>query len=183
MQPYLVSVGKVHPGWGTLGPQLSEDMLEYNFRGGAHEIMLALQRPREEEVRAIRNHPVRFALVEKGNLILLLHKFGRLPWGESGFSIHRVPPADRQLPRLTEEEEHALLTVTLIDRANGRVVALRALTFSAHFTRVLHEAIHRQHALPYDRYSYEAAVRGLHDAYPRTEDLLPEAIARCEGGS
>lgn len=183
MDGTLLTVGQVHPAWDSLAPHATADLLEYNYRGGSHELLLVLDRPNAQEVRSIQKEPARFALVVKGNAILLLFQFGELPWGECGYTIHRVPEAERTLPDLGEEGIHALLTVTLVDRATGRIAALRALTFSVEFTNALHQAIVRQAAMPYNRDTYNAAVWGVQAAHPRIEDLLPEAVVTCEGGS
>lgn len=158
---------------------------EYNFRSNFHHLFIVFESPSVTEVAAVNQLPAEFALVEQGPILLFLFRFaGGINWSECPYTIHVVPEEDRTLPPVDlGEDDRALLHLYLVDARSGILKAMRAMTFSPEFTRVLHEAIHRQYNTPWiGAEAYDRTLNELRLSYPRVEDLLPLAVARCRGG-
>lgn len=146
----------------------------YQYRGGSHELVLFLPRPTSREVRAVRQGLASFAFYADQNLLVLLYAFGDgLPWSDAPFSWHLLPEAERVLPPETRGEERALLSVVLVDAETGIIRALRVVTLSPTFTRLLHDAIREQAARPWPGDAlYDAQLAALYQRYPSTTALL-----------
>jgi hypothetical protein len=69
----------------------------------------------------------------------------------------------------------------LVDTSSGLVAALRVLTFSAEFTRSLHEAILLQTQNPWDPAEHDQVIRKVYSRFS-TEDLVHRAEIFCKGG-
>jgi hypothetical protein len=159
--------------------------VQYNFRDGAHELLLWLGSPSPAEVADIRQGEAEFALVVEPPVIVLLYRFGRsIRWSDAPYSWHRVPAGQRTLPEpLPEGEEgRALLQIVLVDAATGIVRALRAVTLAPAFTAALHLAIREQARQPWDSNAYDRALQRLYARYPTSEAMLAQAAARTTGG-
>ena len=175
-----LSVGSLYHPARTSWPECSQ----YNYRAGAHELLLFLHRPSEDEVAAIRTGESEFALYVSGLVILLLYRFGSaIQWSDAPYSWHLVPTDEQDLPSADlEGGKRALLNVILIDASNGKVQGIRALTVSSAFTRKVHSAIREQAEGPWDPTGYQ---RELDQLYARhtSEQLVQLAMARSKGGA
>jgi hypothetical protein len=170
-QPYLPDGQKMPEG------------IQYNYRGGGHELLMVLKQPSNREIAAIEKGSAEFALYADAMQIIFFYRFGEaLPWSDAPFTIHRVPEEERIIPaRIDGPEPHALLTVILVQQETGTVLALRATTFSPAFTVVLHTAIRTQAETPYDAATYNRQST-LYQRYSTTNALLRLATSRTTGG-
>lgn len=152
----------------------------YNWRSGAHELLLLFHRPTPAEVLAVRRGRADFGLVVSGDLLLLLYRFDpAVLWSDAPYSIHLLEPAERVIPDTTGlTEPHALLTVHLIDAGTGILRANRVVSLSPAFTAALHLAIREQaeRAWP-GAAEYDAQLADLYRRHPTTSDLLKVARA------
>lgn len=158
---------------------------QYNFRGGAHELLLLFPSPSHREIDAVRRRTAEFALVLHRDVIFLLYRFADgVPWSDAAYSFHLVKEAEREMPQAPSisTDFRALLTIILVDSATNLVCAIRALSFSPEFTRHLHEAIafQAQHPIPAD---YDRQIREAYTLWPSTEKMLAAASVRCMGGA
>ena len=160
------------------------EAVQYNWRGGQHELLMWLASPSRAEISDIRQGQAEFALVVEPPLIVLLYRFGRaIPWSDAPYSWHLVPEAEQTLPDTTDAiEPHALLQVILVDASTGLVQGLRAVSFSPAFTAALHSAIAEQAGQPWDAGAYNAALASLYGRYPSSTELLGQARSRTRGG-
>lgn len=156
----------------------------YNYRAGAHELLVFLARPTAPEIRAIGRGASRFALAVTGQAIALCFAFDGdgLPWSYAPYSWHLVPEAERQLPSAVDDmrpRERAVCRVILVDAATGILRALRLVSFSPAFTRALHAAIVAQSTTPWDEAAYDREL----DDLGSMDELLAAAVATCSGGA
>jgi hypothetical protein len=162
---------------------------DYNFRAGGHELRIFLARATSREVKAIESGRVEFGLMVELPEIFVISRFhgpdGRVVASfDCSYQWHRVDPDERSDPPAWEEvnpQLRALAAIVLIESTNGLILALRAVTYSAEFTRAFHRAIADQAALPYDQASHEAAVADIVRRL-NTEQLWERCAIRCEGG-
>lgn len=157
--------------------------VDYNFRSGQHELRIFMRSPYPGEVKAIKEGRAHFALAVKGDVIYFMYKFGALPWGDCGFTIHLVPEDERIIPEAPQPNEHAVLTTILTDAENSIVRAMRLLTFSLEFTQRFHAEIAAQAARPpITREQIEAQAMEVYRVYPTSEHLTHAAVVSCRGG-
>lgn len=167
---------------------------QYNYRQGAHELVLFFAAPTAAEVAAVRTGPLDVALHVDGPVIDLLYRFrppdtpstwsgvggpSAIPWSDAPFTIHLVPANERTLPSATgTSEPHALVQIVLVDAASGIVHALRVASWSPAFTTAIHLAIAAQYAAPFDAQAYDRTLAAL-QARMSARDLAYRANARC----
>lgn len=171
----LYTVGKPYPG-GLLPPSNN-----YNYRQGQHELIVSMPDLADSEISDFRSGEARFALTVLDSVIFLSYKFGDQPWSDAPFNWHLVPTEMRSEPPVTTGDTRAILFIILIDAKNGIVQALREITFSPRFTRLLHANIVEQIKSPVSREQHYADVD---DAYQRytSDELVNLAIDKCKGG-
>ncbi len=161
-----------------------EENAEYNCRSGVHEIRLFLRHPKPIEVQQVKQGEASFALVVQEPVILLVWKFGSLPYSDGSYAWARVPEGERTLPKAPEEmtpQERQTVTTFLINADNGILLAIRQTSFSPSFTQALHQAIREQAANPFDQVVFDRKLRMLYSQHD-SRGLLHLAIARCKGG-
>lgn len=155
---------------------------EYNWRANIHEIRMFFSQPLPSEVQAVKNGEATFGLVIKEDVILLVFKFGSLPFSDAPYTIHRVPEQERTLPPLlTRPTERHLVTIFLVNADTGILLAIRQVSFSHDFTEALHQAIREQADRPFDQVKFDRQLRSLYSQY-QSKDLMKLAIAKCKGG-
>lgn len=154
---------------------------EYNFRSGVHRLIIALRRPRADEVEAVRVGAAKFAFAVIGPVLVFQFRFGTaLPWSDALYTWHKLPAGERVEPAALSGEQRVPLEVFLVDAATGVVRAIRVVTLSPTFSRRLHEAIRQQAAAPFPANYDELAQRVL-DTYT-SKQLRDRALASCAGG-
>lgn len=162
------------------------DQAQYNWRQGAHELVLFLARPNMQECQDVARGRAEFGLFTEADLIVFLYRFGKQDWSEALYSYHLVSADQQSLSDPGDEggEQRALLTVILVDRDSGRIAtSLRALTLSPDFTQALHGAIREQANRPWPPTpGYDAQIQDLYRRYPSVSMLVRDAKARCVGG-
>ena len=152
----------------------------YNFDASGHWLHYLFIHPSKIEISSIQQGAVRFGLYVHGPVIFLLHQLGDLFWNDAPYSWWRVPAEHRRLPEVSGGV-HALVKTVLVDTSSGLVAALRVLTFSAEFTRRLHEAILLQTQSPWDPAQHDQVIREVYSRFS-TEDLVHRAEILCKGG-
>lgn len=152
----------------------------YNYDRSGHWLHYLFNNPREEERTSIQSGDAQFGLYVHGPVLFLLHQFGDMPWNDASYCWWRVAVEDRAVPEISDSL-HALLKVVMVDTANGSVVALRALTFSAEFTRRLHEAIRYQAAHQWNAIHQERLVSLVYSKFT-INDLVWRSEVFCKGG-
>ncbi len=134
------------------------------------------------EVQSVKTGEAQFGLVVKDDVILLVFKFGAIPWSDASYTWHRVPENERTLP--SEDlgaEERAQVTTFMVNADTGILLAIRQTSFSHDFTVKLHQAIREQSAKTFDQVLFDRQLRKLYSQY-QSKDLLKLAVARCKGG-
>lgn len=164
-----------------------QDSWQYNYRGGEHELVVFIRRPGTAEMSAFKSGQAQFALAalppEAPDVIALAVRFGGMPWSDALYSWHLVPEDQRRIPETDLPEQRILLSVVVVDCADGIVLALRGMTLSPEFTRALHAAIRDQSARPWPgEREYGRQIQALYARYPTSEALARAAAVRCNGG-
>lgn len=180
-EPVKLEVGKLYSDRRTTW----EERADFNWRNGAFELRIFMDRPTREEVWAIRKGRSEFALYQDGPALFLLYRFHPgVPWSDASYTVHLVPVEDRsRMPEVGSAQERWLLTVILVDARTGIIQALRQVTFPLELSHALTEAIREQERTPWDEAAYDAAIRSVYDRYPTTEALLRASGYQGIGGS
>jgi hypothetical protein len=179
----LLQVGKPYDPARRSWPEGAD----YNFRHGAHELRLFLGRATPSEAKAVRAGPVEFGFFAEPEGLFLITRFGSQMSFDCSYHWQRMAEVtgDRTLPPPSEEtspELRAILTIILIEASDGVVRAVRVVSFSPEFTRLLHKAITDQVGTPYDRAAHDRWADGM-TASLNTEQLWTRCTMRCQGGA
>jgi hypothetical protein len=159
---------------------------QYNVREGLHELLLPLNDLSQEEITGVRTGDSEFALAVHGDIISLLFRFGQaIPWSDAPFSWHLVPQDQRTLPAPEMSlETKAIVNIALIESSTGILKALRAVTLSTEFTRLLHHVIYEQANNPWPGgEAYDRQLANVYKRYPTSEALLETAIVKTRWGA
>ena len=161
------------------------EAIQYQYRGGHHELVLFLASPSPKEIASVRQGAAEFGVFVSGDVIFLLYRFAdAISWSDAPFSIHLVPAAERELPTVAlTGEQRAILEVTLVESNTGIIEGLRAVSLSNEFTLAIHEAILAQAASPWDRQSYNEQLNAIYARYPDSKSMLAAAAATTKGGA
>jgi hypothetical protein len=178
---HILTVGKPYMEGQTHWPEA----VEYNYRGGSHELRLFYPNLRPQEIAAVESGPARFAFARRGDVIYLCWRFGEQPWSDATYSIHLVPPDERVAPPVwTEPTARALLSVILVEATTGLIEAMRVVSFSPDFTRRLHSAIREQLRRPWPgQDAYLRQLTQMYSAYTSQQIATQLAVATCRGGA
>lgn len=158
----------------------SPEGCHYNYDRSGHWLYYLYNKPREEERRSIQSGDAEFGLYINGPVLFLLHRFGDMAWNDASYCWWRVAEEDRAIPEISDSL-HALLKVVMVDTSNSMVVALRALTFSAEFTRRLHEVIRYQARHQWSASYQEQIVSKIYSKFT-INDLVWSCEIFCKGG-
>lgn len=172
---------KPHFSPNTATPMMPEGAL-FNFDESGPNLHLVLDSPSQAEIAAIRRGETRFALVPMGPALFLLTKFGDFDWLDAPYSIRMLPAKSRRLSADFRPGMRYVLTVTIVDRSFRCQYGSRLVTFSPHFSSVLHNLAERQLGQPYSQQEYDAAIERAYAKYPTARHMLRDAIATCKGG-
>lgn len=144
---------------------------QFELRFGLPGLLLFYPNPRPDEVLAVARRHISLALFAEADQLLLLYQVGATEWAEAAFTPHLagpdfvLPAVDRELP----------MPVFLIDANTGIIAALCAVTLERRFVEVLHAALTRQLAWPWDEAAYDARLAELRGRFPHPGDLLVRA--------
>jgi hypothetical protein len=152
----------------------------FNYSATGAWLIYFYSAPSRMEISSIQEGPAEFGLYMAGPVLFLLHKFHPMPWNDAAYSVWLVHEDERVLPEISDHL-HALLRVVLVDTSTGLVAALRACTFSAQFTKTLHQAIHFQASLPWNPSLHERIIREVY-ATQSTDDMVRQCKLFCKGG-
>ena len=87
-----------------------------------------------------------------------------------------------EVPEMPEGEQRILLPVTLVELPSNIVRALRAVSLSPEFSRILVEQIREQAAGgPLNRMEYHEAIDAVYREHP-IDAMVSGAMIRCHGG-
>jgi hypothetical protein len=152
----------------------------FNYDASGHWLIYFYSSPSRIEISSIQEGPAEFGLYVAGPVIFLLHRFHPMPWNDSPYTFWLVHEDERKLPEVSDHL-HALLRVILVDTSTGLIEAIRACTFSAEFTKKLHQAIHFQASLAWDQSLHEQVIQEVYTNLT-TNDMVRQCKLFCKGG-
>ncbi|MFC1833553.1 hypothetical protein ACFL2Q_02320 [Thermodesulfobacteriota bacterium] len=152
----------------------------YNFDDSRHWLRLFFRNPIPVEVNSVQTGPAQFGLFVHDSVIFLLFRFGMIPWNDAPYSWWLVSEETRVLPEV-RDDVHALMKVVLVNVSTGLVSALRALTFSAEFTKRLHQEILNQSTKPWNPERHNEVIDDIHNKF-NALDLVKRTVVMCRTG-
>ena len=117
------------------------------LRDSGHELVLNYEGVSHREISAVRWGQASFALIVEPPLIVLCYRFGEaVPWALAPFRWNEFSAQDRMTVQWDEQEflAQANLKVSLVEAADGRVLANRVAPLSRSLSRAWVAAIRRQ---------------------------------------
>jgi hypothetical protein len=174
-EPYIPELGAGEP--------LPQEGAEYYCNLTGHHLRLQFRHVTAAEIAFVSEGKGDFGVVDYDGVVYLLYRFGKaIPWNNAPFCYHLVPEEERWLPPDPKPGEGAWLQIHLVDAATNILEAMRALTFSTEFTRILHRLIREQATRPFDRDTHFRRCQQANKKWPRPEMMLPLALARYGTG-
>lgn len=155
--------------------------LEYNYRGGEHEIRIFMPGLAPFDIVQTQRGQIELALLDEEPVILMLIRiYGFLDWSEMPFNWHAVPADEQSMPPVPGANEHAGVHLILTEAITGIIKAMRFFTLSPEFTMRLHTAIASQVVWGSDEAAFNEKLADLREQTPAK--LTTRAIVRCMGG-
>jgi hypothetical protein len=122
---------------------------------------LFVPRPTREEIDGVGTGRVQVRMVAERHTLMLLFKYGGLPWQEGFFNAHRLHPDDRVFPPDPGEGMGWLLRTVLVDCGTTVVRSMRALALSRKFSVNVLRAIEAQLALERDEAQHQREIKRM----------------------
>lgn len=148
------------------------------------ELVLFFGQPTDREVDAVRRGEARFGLVSTERVLIWLYRFGDgVPWSDTPWEAGRQTDAPVGITGDLGDGLHLLMSVVLVDSANGLVRVLRQVTLPPRMIDALRQAIAEQQRAGYDAQAAGRTLQDLYARYPSTTALLEQrAELTCKGG-
>ncbi len=160
-------VGELYSPTRTRWPQGSD----YNFRSGGHELRLFLPDLTEREIEQVRSGRAEFRIFIRGGLLILVYRFGDMPWSDASYNWHMVSEEEQTTPEdPVDPTMGAALTVLLIEANTGVIKAMRLIGLQHDFTLALHRLIRLQIDQPWDHEDYLRRIAETYRIYS-SEDM------------
>jgi hypothetical protein len=174
---YKLEVGKPF----ISGISSYEELPQYSCRNGLHLLVIPLANIRPIEQEAITEGAAYFAFTVMGDVLVFQYRFGRaLAWSDSAYNWYLVPEDERGLPDEPGPNEHALMSVVLVEATNGLVAGLRVLSLSPTFASELRGVLAQQSRRPKPADFVQQAQR-IFNRYSSSQ-LREMALSSCIGG-
>lgn len=158
--------------WDTEG-------IEYHFREGAHEMRIVFAGITPREQKAVTRAPFDMALVPVEEVLFVLTRFRYdNVWNDSPYTWHLVPRAQQKPLPPIEPGAGLALVLFLVEATNNILQGIRLVAMPTDFAQSLHGLIRVQQATPFDPDTYDRRLAAIYREYPRSQDLLPLAVAR-----
>ncbi len=155
---------------------------QFNWRSNSLILEMFFRHPKPVEIQAMKQGEATFGLVVQHDVLLLVFKFGVIPWSDAAYTWHRVPKNEQTLPSLDlGPEARHLLNIFLIDADTGILLAIRQCSFSHDFTVALLTAIVEQSKRPFDTVAYDRQLRAIYAQY-ESKALFKLSSITCKGG-
>ena len=113
------------------------DTFEYRYFSGHHLLQFCVASPSARDIEAFSKGRMSVALYHEQNVIFFLFRIeGFMDWSDQAISIRLVAEADQELPPLPDGARIPL-TLVLVEADNGNVAAMRMVTYSPRFSRLI----------------------------------------------
>ncbi len=159
------------------------DTFEYRYFSGHHLLQFCVASPSGRDIKAFSKGRMSVGLYREQNVIFFLFRIeGFMDWSDQALSIRLVAEADQGLPPLPDGMRIPL-TLVLVDADDGNVAALRMVTYSQHFSRVLQRWLQDQKELPFCKEDHMAAAQDIYRRFPDSKALAKAASFIERAGS
>lgn len=194
---YKMAVGEPYSPTRQKWPQV----VEYNFRGGGHELRAFLPSPSAEEIAGFKNGRIEFAVTQLEGVIFFLYQIGSgqtppisrqreskprpvIPWSDAPFSWWLVDEENRTLPNPEPTPlERGLIMVPLVDANTGIVKVIRAVSLPPNVSQEVDRLIREEAAQPFmGRAAHDAAIERVYAKYKDGLSMVKTAKARGVAG-
>lgn len=156
------------------------DGVTFDMNNEGASLTYHMNSPSDNEVKSLANGLSQFALAYLNGVIIILSKFGNLNWCDSPYDSNlskylTLPPEE------IFQNSRMVCVVSLIDTKDGRVLSLRAITFSIGFTKKMFALACEQRSNPFNTDNYHQKLSAVYSMYS-TEKMLHYSLERCKGG-
>lgn len=169
MSPVL-ETGKPFPG--TI-PSENVSLLEFSKSGP--ELRLFFSAVSDEMVSSVLHDDCHLGLIRAEDVAVVPWKIGEHLRGDTQFHVFLYPPETRPTAEIIGKGARYEVQIVLVDRDTGLVRALRRVSLSPWFSKILNEVIAYQLGNHIGREEYDAQVSTYQAQHPSVEDALRSA--------
>ncbi|MGI6117848.1 MAG: hypothetical protein ACOYBC_05605 [Bilifractor sp.] len=149
------------------------DELIFDITDSGIIIPVYFNRPNQNEIDQFKSgHGIKMAYVDRGNVLIILMKFGALHWMDAPYSPHLSKQLTR-LPDKVENEEGFAAHLLLFDTANGELKTQRLFSLRSKMSNDLIRETKKLLNKPFDRNAYDADIQSAYRY--RTSELVKQA--------
>lgn len=157
------------------GALLAEDSAVFNVDTCGPVFLLAVSRPDNTEIANFSRGRVEFGLIDEGDIVLWLYRFGAYLDGYAPFNAARNPPERRFDWGQMAPFRQLAVQCLLVDRDTKIVRGLRPVSVSVAFTNLLRTICERQEAAQISHWQYHTAVNSALARHQKFEDEISAA--------
>jgi hypothetical protein len=178
------------PAWVlTVGQPFSPDRtvwdngrFEYRYFSGNHLLQICIASPSALEMEGFQKGRIHVALYEQKKVLFFLFKIDQLfDWSDQPLSVRLLPESDQEIPDLPSGMR-TLLSLVLVDARTGLVLALRAVTYSHHFSALFRKALVRQKEDTFSREEHLATIASVYRSIGNPKALAKAAMVMERAG-
>jgi|GEM_PF-2165362 len=170
MSPDLLKVGQAYPG-----ELPAQDGALFELAKYGPELRLFFSNLSEEMVRCVERDDIWIGVLRYGDLGIVPWKIGERMQGDAQFHVYLYHPEMRPTDQALAPHERYPIQVTLVDRSDGRVRALRHITVSHELGTAFDEIVAYQLGNFIDHEDYDAQVSGYQNEFPEVETAIQAA--------
>ncbi|HYD59419.1 MAG TPA: hypothetical protein VEC35_03650 [Noviherbaspirillum sp.] len=170
MTPDMLNAGQTYPG--TLP---NEDAAVFEFSKDGPELRLFFSNMPEDVVQHVTDDDCYLGLLRAGDIAVVPWRIGEVMSGDAQFHVYLYPPESRPTPEVLTPDGRYGLQLALVDRANGKVRAVRRLALSPGFSHELSDVVAYQLGNHIDREGYDAQVSEYQTRYADVAEAIKAA--------
>lgn len=170
MSSNVLEIGKPYPG---KIPHENLSLLEFSKAGP--ELRLFFSAVSDEMIASVLHDECHLGLIRSGDIAVVPWKIGDRLRGDTQFHVFLYPPESRPTAEILSKDARYDVQIVLVDRDTGTVRALRTVTLSTWFSKILNEVIAYQLGNHIEREAYDAQVSIYQTHYPTVDDAIRRA--------
>lgn len=154
-------------------PNKDESVFEFSKDGP--QLRLFFSSIPDAMVDSVLHDDCHLGLIRSGDVAVVPWKIGERLRGDTQFHVFLYPPEVRPTAEILSKDAHYDMQIVLVDRKTGIVHALRTVSLSPWFSKILNEVIEDQLGSRIEREAYDAQVSIYQAQYPNVDDAIRHA--------
>lgn len=143
----------------------------FNMTDSGASLYVFFENPTSHEQEQFKaSHPLEIKTLEMKDVLIMLFKFGDLPWFEAPYNVH-LSPNWNNIPNSVTGNSGFALTIHLFDTTDGKLVHNRLYTIPHDISVEILKAVQHQQKMEYSDTQYDQHMREVCFKYT-TDELV-----------